>query len=70
MPGEGLETLTEALRVGHRGEPGATSTPGDSSWHPFDQVWSRLSDDRQSELESIVGLPITPRVGAAPDAVS
>lgn len=58
MSGETSETFGEQLRSGFWGEPGAVAD-GDDPWHPFEQVWARLSGDRKAELEELVGVPIT-----------
>lgn len=59
ISGCSVETLREQLRTDFWGERGAVSGPADRPWFPFDQVWARLSGDRQEELESLVGVPIT-----------
>ncbi|MBU9766951.1 hypothetical protein FR943_24325 [Mycobacterium sp. TNTM28] len=59
LSGESEETFREQLRTDHWGEWGASAHPGDRPWHPFDQVWARLSGDRRAELEGLVGIPIT-----------
>ncbi|OHT97153.1 hypothetical protein BKG60_19165 [Mycobacterium syngnathidarum] len=67
ISGEPEETFREQLRTDHWGEWGASAHPGDRPWHPFDQVWARLSGDRQAELEDLVGVPITALLTAKPD---
>lgn len=59
MSGETIETLREQLRSDHWGERGASAHAGDRPWHPFEQVWARLSRERQAELGELVGVPIT-----------
>ncbi|MDH6245523.1 hypothetical protein [Mycobacterium sp. OTB74] len=68
MSGETSESFGEQLRSDFWGEPGAV-TDGDDPWHPFDQVWARLSVDRQVELEELVGVPVTSLLAAAADEV-
>ncbi|MCV7127385.1 MULTISPECIES: hypothetical protein [Mycolicibacterium] len=70
MSGESKETFVERLRAGCWGEPGASSGPGDRPWHPFEEVWARLSSERQTALEEIVGTPITSRISVEPDTVA
>lgn len=67
LSGESEETFREQLRTGRWGEWGASAHPGDRPWHPFDEVWARLSGDRQAELEELVGVPITALLAAKPD---
>jgi hypothetical protein len=69
MSGESKETFVEQLRADFWGEPGASSGQSDRPWHPFEEVWARLSDERQVELEVMVRTPITSRVSAEPDTV-
>lgn len=59
ISGETVDVFREQLRSGHWGERGASAHEGDRPWHPFEQVWARLSRDRQSELGELVGVPIT-----------
>lgn len=61
MSGETKETFVEHLRADFWGEPGPRAGDDDCDWpwFPFDQVWARLSGDRQTELEELVGVPIT-----------
>lgn len=59
MSGETEDAFHEQLRVNHWGEPGPSAGDGDKPWWPFDEVWARLSVDRQGELEELVGVPIT-----------
>lgn len=59
MSGESMETLREQLRSDHWGQRGASAHAGDRPWHPFEQVWARLSRDRQAELGELVGVPVT-----------
>jgi hypothetical protein len=66
MSGESKETFVEQLRADFWGEPGASSGQSDRPWHPFEEVWARLSDERQVELEVMVRTPITSRVSAEP----
>jgi hypothetical protein len=68
MSGATQETFAEQLRAGYWGEPGVSAGEGDRPWHPFDQVWLRLSDLRQGELEEMVGTLITSQLAAKPDA--
>jgi hypothetical protein len=64
MSGESSEAFGEQLRSGFWGELGEV-TDGDDPWHPFDQVWALLSSDRQSELEELVGVPVTALLAAS-----
>lgn len=70
MSGESKETFVEQLDADFWGEPGASSGPGDRPWHPFDEVWSRLSSERQTALEALIGTPITSRIPSEPDTVA
>lgn len=67
MSGATRETFAKQLRTDHWGERGALAGDADRPWFPFDQVWARLSDNRQAELEDLVGVPITSLLAAAAD---
>lgn len=67
MSGETEDEFREQLRTDYWGEWGASAHPGDRPWHPFDEVWARLSGDRRAELEELVGVPITALLTAQPD---
>ncbi|UJL30430.1 hypothetical protein NWT09_29270 [Mycolicibacterium sp. jd] len=69
LSGENPQVFEEQLEAGAFGEPGPSAGKGDRIWYPFDQVWSRLSPQRQQELEGLVEVPITSRLAAAPDGV-
>lgn len=70
LSGESEQTFREQLHTDYWGEWGASAHPGDRPWHPFDEVWARLSGDRQSELEELVGLPITALLAAEPNGAA
>lgn len=69
LSGESEETFREQLRADHWGEWGASAHPGDRPWHPFDEVWARLSGDRRAGLEELVGVPITALLAAPVELV-
>lgn len=70
MSGENKETFVEQLHADYLGDPGTSSGPGDRAWHPFEDVWARLSNERQAELEAIIGTPIASRLPAESDTVA
>lgn len=70
MSGESKETFVEQLHAESWGEPGSSSGPGDRPWHPFEEVWARLSSDRQTALEALIGTPITSRITIEPETVA
>lgn len=69
MSGESKETFVEQLRADYWGAPGDGGEDGDRPWHPFEEVWARLSSERHSALEATIGTPITSRISIEPDTV-
>ncbi|MDP7701317.1 hypothetical protein [Mycobacterium sp. TY815] len=54
MSGGGPDSFNEQLRAGYWGQPGGYDQAG-MPWWPFEEVWSRLSEERRSQLEYIAG---------------